>query len=364
LFQLNNVTRGSLSIQNANGNVDITLCEFSSNNSTGFGIGIYMTNSNAILTVSRSLFASNRGSQGPAIHVTTSGTLILMDSTVRDNIATSAGGSLYNTGRVNSTISNTTFISNTAPSGGAIFFSATGSLDINSSTFTSNNAVTSNGGAIFSTNAIVIKISGSSFNQNRANQGGVLHLAASSSVEISNSSFTNNTANTMGAVLSLPTSPTSVKILDGTSFSGNTGTYGAIYIFASASGYLLMNETSMFSNFGTGTVGGGALYVNGPINVDLISCNFTGNVAYVSSSGNGGGAIHFQGNATLTITSSFFRANSASRDGGALNIVGTTTLHTVVIENSIFDQNNAQNTGGVASFRTANVTIRFADLPS
>ena len=129
-----------------------------------------------------------------------------------DNIATVAGGAMYNDGMGTASsplIEHCQFIENSANQGGAIYNSGDGGLSqptIASCLFLSNEA-TLNGGAIvnFGANGVAkSEMYNSIFYGNEANQGGVCYndcMGGNASVYAANCTFVLNGANTQGDVL-------------------------------------------------------------------------------------------------------------------------------------------------------------------
>jgi predicted outer membrane repeat protein len=102
------------------------------------------------------------------------------------------GGGIYNGG--NLTVSNSTFINNTAPQRGGAIYNATGTLAVQNCTFITNSSSTAGGGAIFNVGA-QMTVTGSTFSGNTAaiNAGAI---GLSSPTTVSDSTFVNNAAGT------------------------------------------------------------------------------------------------------------------------------------------------------------------------
>jgi hypothetical protein len=120
------------------GNLDINDSYFFNNQSSGAAEGGAVAATGGTVNIERSLFESNSGAKGGAIHVSTAGTL---------------------------SINNSTFDSNTSNIGGALYFAA-GTHTITSSSFVNNSVTVNNSGAAIFYSAGTTTIVGSIFNNN------------------------------------------------------------------------------------------------------------------------------------------------------------------------------------------------------
>ena len=158
-----------------------------------------------------------------------------------------------------------------------------------------------------------------------------------------------------------------------TSGSGASGNGGAIH----NRGTLTLVDTTIINNIAN--VEGGAIYndTNAVISItDSIVSNNTAiaddggaidnhgslvisgsTLEYNSSTNDDGGAIWNDSNATLSITDSILRYNTANDFGGAIRTFGTVTIN-----NSNIDNNTANQDGGAISSDTGIVTITDGSL--
>lgn len=123
----------------------------------------------------------------------------------------------------------------------------------------------------------------------------------------------------------------------GTSF---TGSVGAGMVVTGTSGYLYkanLTNLNFKGNWGGGLAG--ALRVAANVNVEVTSSTFTNNRS------RHGGAVYIQSNPTtpLKITGCTFTKNFGS-NGGAIEGNNATNL---ILENTVFNENNATNGGGI-----------------
>ncbi|HEX2913780.1 MAG TPA: Ig-like domain repeat protein [Chloroflexia bacterium] len=202
---------------------------------------------------------------GAGIAVSPQSTLILNNSTIKNNtVITGNGAGIYNNGTL--TLNNDTFSGNTAQGDGGGVYSVS-TLTINGSTFNSNTA--ENGGGVFTgTNVgINVSITDSTFSSNVAKnqnvgttgptgRGGGLISDTDGSIAIKSSTFSANSATTNGAGLYLrqtSTNPATFSLTNST-VSGNSG--NGIY---KESGRLTLESDTIYSNTSAGIVNSTAL---------------------------------------------------------------------------------------------------------
>lgn len=217
----------------------------------------------------------------------------------------------------------------------------TGELAIRNSSFNDNGSEYA-GGAV--TNMARLNVEGSSFSSNKSTGGGAIYNHYDAFLKVFDSKFYRNSANQGGAIISL--SKIEVR---GTSFSSNSAVYGGGAINSSDKCSLSITECKFMDNE---AMDGGAI-VN-VSEVDMSNIEFEGNYSKI-----GGGAINNVGNAKMSISScdfiknrsdtyggaiinmgdmnlndSKFANNISSKDGGALNLQGTTKISKIqCIEN-------------------------------
>ena len=262
------------------------------NGSANLGGAIYVA-SRSQLSLSHVTVQSNRANDGGGIY-NDGGTISILSSTLRDNIADAESGS-----------------------GGAIF-SASGIVSLISSEVSFNAAIRAGGGievaegtlSLLRSTLLQNDVSGSLGAANPGNGGGI-HITGAAETHIVNSFISGNQAGSEGGGL-----------------------------WNQVGGTMNIHNTVIFENeaFGaTSTEGGGGIFNNGGVvNITgadtLISDNFAS-----GTSGSGGGLFNDLGG-ELNITDATITGNVANRAGGGIEAVaGTTTNLTDVI----LSENNA-----------------------
>ncbi len=181
------------------GTLDITGCTFSNNNAPAERGGAIFSDTSAVeVTITNSSFLGNSAYQGGAIKLN-GGTLNISGSIFSGNSAAHSyfGGALdLDAGDV--TIDKTSFLNNTAPSGGAIDHDY-GTLTITNSTFSGNQATNSEAGAIGEYNVLILANSTFSGNSTTYNGGAIFFLGNSASV--TNCTFAGNGASKAGGAI-------------------------------------------------------------------------------------------------------------------------------------------------------------------
>ena len=262
------------------------------------------------------------------------------------------GGAVVNLGDL--TISNCTFLENSAVSGGAIENSGTASqLQITNCQFGDGIAADANsasaGGAIGNFQGQVIA-SGSTFNGNTATiSGGAIDNAGGGiddpvpggsatspgTMTVDTSTFTDNSALSGGAFENFESNAT----ITSSTFVGNS---------------------AFFQPNQTGVAAGGAIEnYDGVLNV--INCTLTGNSAV--SSGNlvavGGAIENFQQNltATLNLTNTTIARNSATSFGGGIDNNSTVNLANTIVTNDVRGPSSSPIPGDISGTVTANNSL-------
>ncbi|WP_131750077.1 autotransporter domain-containing protein, partial [Legionella beliardensis] len=256
------------------------------------------------------IFTNNTGGEGGVIYSDNS-TLSLSNTTFVNNTAEFSGGAIYSN---NSTLilNSSIFINNAAAAGGALF-SANSTISINDSTF-ANNTAEFNGGVIFSGDS-ALGLFNSTFSNNTASEGGVLY-SANNTTTVNNSTFANNTANTGGAIYNL-------------------------------FGVLNLNNSTLSNNIANER--GGAIFNDGG-ELNLINSTLNNNIT------NGaGGAIYNGFGSTLSLTNSTFAGNIANERGGAI-FNDSAAISLLVTAN-----NNALFTGNIVNERASSINFTVGD---
>ncbi len=262
------------------------------------------------------------------LNITASITVGLANLTLRDGKASSLGGAVFNNGILS--VSNSTFLSNTASSGGAIYNDFLGSVTIQRSAFQSNTANV--GGVIYNVNGLTITSTSFRYNMGLSEAGAINNVGR---VSVADSVFVSNTSHNGGAI-----SNDGDMEIETSSFDDNTAPEAVMN--GGIGGAILNNDSlvvtaSTFSNNGVKGAGvGGAIDNAGALTVT--NSTFAGNIAEPGSSG---GAIN-NNVGSLFLLNSTLANNSAPTDGfgiggggGVYNNGGSATLmNTIVALNS------------------------------
>ncbi|MBN1976210.1 MAG: DUF11 domain-containing protein [Anaerolineae bacterium] len=261
-------------------------------NNVSFASGGGIHNTGGVLDVSNSsVVADNRTTNsGPGGGIWNSGTLIVTDSTVRDNYASNNGGGIYNSG--SATIIGSMILSNTmsfmGQGGGGIFNDTSGVMTIDSSTIAYNVAeatptCSAQGGGIRSAGTLTITDSTIDANEARSTVG--------------------VTTSTGGGICLAA----GVATLTGTTISGNSADSGAFNanthgggVTAVGGSTLTLTNSTVSGNLAADD--GGGIYVNGAT-IYLVNVTISDNAApFAGSSGGWGegggidnyGTVHFK----------------------------------------------------------------------
>ncbi|MCL2156622.1 MAG: right-handed parallel beta-helix repeat-containing protein [Methanobrevibacter sp.] len=283
-----NITGNGGTIYNTYSGTRLTFinCEFINNTASSYGGAIHTYSNN--FEVINCTFTSNRASHAGAIY-SESNNFTLAASTFINNSANNGdyyGGAVYNTYSINSTVTNCTFINNTAGWAGAIFYYLTDNVTITNSTFEGNLGTRpgAGGGAIYTEGDNYNFINCDFTNNYVMGYGGaIIHHGANHSMI--NCSFTNNTAYISGGAV----------------YVHNQSTIGTVTNNFTLTNCTFMNNTADFA---------GAVY-NQCNSSTITNCNFIANNAL-----NRGGAIYNSNN--LNLTGNNFTNNTASNYGGVI----------------------------------------------
>ena len=291
------------------------------NGNANSGGAIYHGDKNPIdLTIKNCNFKNNTAiNDGGAVHLKSTGLIIMENNNFTNNIAGFEGGAIYSSGE-NMKILNSNFTANTAKTrGGAM---STGkNTEIYNSIF-ENNHVSNYGGAI--STGENSNVNNSTFINNTAeNSGGAINVKQDKAITISDSYFIANVATNEGGAVKAGS--TTIINSNFTNNKAKDKNGGAVYLGANSK-----IEKSIF-NENTANNNGGAVYLGA--NSKIEKSIFNENTA-----NNNGGAVYSSNG--LNISYSEFNNNSASKYGGA---VSTKNLE---IKNSEFNNNNAGNSGG------------------
>jgi len=280
-----------------------------------------------------SFIRNHAGFAGASYYVGVEG-LEVSDCRFEGNTADNSAGAVYNTGSSSTTMTNCIFIDN-----------ETGPDD--------------RGGAIFNYESF-LSLENCSFDNNEASRtGGAIHSTTDTSlvagVTIVNSSFTNNNSFGWGGAVTLYGENQSLEV-KGSQFTDNNcfQSGGALHVGFLGSATI---DSCLFHN-NTSTFGGGAIFCqNENTKLNVTNSSFTENIADSS-----GGAISCNGGQQSNISGSIFNGNNSGL-GGALAIgEDTMDLSTLVLSNSLFEGNTAQNQGGAINIESTKALITNCNI--
>ena len=226
-------------------------------------------------------------------------------------------------------------------SGGAIRSMGTGLLSINNTVFTTNTA-TGSGGGVYVKGGTLSLPSMVSFLDNHANvNGGGLDVEGATVATYVSGTVQGNTSGGKGAGAALftETGGTGTFSVDTSTFSDNTATGSGGGVYAHGGTFTIPLNVTLDGN--VSSANGGAVDVEGATLASLNAVTVQNGTAQ-----NGGGISAFAeaggtGSFTLTGTSTI-SANSATGNGGGLDLARATVTHFVYVQN-----NTAANGGGV-----------------
>jgi predicted outer membrane repeat protein len=302
------LNKGSLTLSDCVVKNNTTLA--SGNNDQGGGIYNAATLTISGTTFSDDSAAGNSSPQGGAIY--NSGTLMVNDTTLSGNTAlttfgTGNGGAIYNHGTC--TVANGTFTDNSVGVNGGAIFSDKG-LSISDSQF-SDNTTSGNGfaggGAIYVQGTL--NLLGSYLTGNSSPTGGGVYVSGGNAV-IGTSTLVNNTGS------GVFTFAGGVTVADST-ISKNTG--GGI---SSVNGAVTIRNSTLSDNAAPGTGGG----INNQGSLTITDSTISGN-----SARNGGGIYNSAGSGSVTIMGCTIAFNSATGNGGGIDLETTAQIRNTVI---------------------------------
>ncbi|MCD7781353.1 MAG: hypothetical protein LUG89_01445, partial [Methanosphaera sp.] len=320
-FKYNNASYGGAISINSGENVYINSSIFYNNLAYAYG-GAICNYGN--LLINNSIFSQNNGTQrGGAIHDKGSRTLIITNTTFKNN-------------RVN-----TNYIENTSGKGGAIsLHDTTDGIIISNCTFNHSSAYY--GGAIYTDNETDLTINDTIFLNNTAKYGGALYTTTIVEMDILDCVFDSNRAVIKGAAILFNGSGPSVKI-NNSNFTDNQaygykGEGGAIYIMQ----YIVLRVYGSYFNGNNATLNGGAFCSYSPVHMIIT------NTTLIYNNANNGGAL-YHNNTDYTLNSSLIHLKACViyNNSGSFQIYSVGLYDTFNNYNHInwtwFGQNNVSN---------------------
>lgn len=312
-------------------NAEFKNCTFSGCSATaGFGGGIWINTVKHNLTFDGCTMSGNTGSKGGGfLYNQNSGTVIIKNSTIENNSATSStglGGAIYASGSGTIDLYNTSLSGNgtdtQAQNGGIIWMGGTIKLSIHSGSRVSNNKASSSGGAVLVAETASFKADTVLFSGNNAADGGAVYN--SGTVTLTNCTLSANDCATNGGAIYNEGSLT----LNGTTLTGKG------------------KSTNLTTLLGGGIYNKSGATATIENNSVIEGCALTGDSHHGAAIWNGG---------TLIIDCSTLRNNVNTQRGGGIYCVGTAADATIT--NTLFDDNDAENGGAIAADDGAGIFI-------
>lgn len=237
-------------VYNNGGQVTITDCTLSGNQTTASGSGGAIYNSGGTLTVRDSTFRRNAATGGGTLHNNGSaiyvdgGTLTASDSTFDINDAEDYGGAIYIRANAEVTITDSTLEGNGANADGGAIYNNQSKLTVTTSTILGS-SIQGRGGAIY-TYYGTLDLTDSLLKSNGSRGNGNALYSEGSTVNITNSTFTDNRfiSDQSDGVIYVDADGKTLTITNST-IAANMGGRGALYVrsgSASLHNTLLANE--------------------------------------------------------------------------------------------------------------------------
>lgn len=321
-----------------------------------------ITSNSGSLDIINSSFKNNTGWSGGAIANKGTGSLNMEKSTVSQNKAYEGGGLYIVSGTTEISDTNITENNSTYRGGGIYFANGTGSIK---NSILSNNTASIQGGASY-INGGTLNITDSIINENIASMGGGALFINSGDVTLNNTSFDKNavTSGSLGGAISNSGTLTIDNALFDSNSAGNDG--GAIYIGSDTT--VNMSGTAQFINNTAKEGLGGALYIQGIMDINADnpedSIIFSGNT---DSSGSNAFHLHIDPNDPSYIGTMNLNVSNGSKivladnisglEGTKLNINGTSSYN----DNIFLGSANNDFKGDIT---TKNINLNFYDRQS
>jgi len=329
--------------------VRLNRCSFRHNQAESAG-GAIMTKNNATIHAIDCEFLNNNASTGGALFTTDSCQVLFTNSTFRSNVASSRGGAVWGTEICAAVFVDCTFDSNAASNpeagdGGAIANEDSVFYTLTNCTFLNNTA--SSGGGMYISSSLATTLINCRFIGNSANiSGGGINTDHSSWVLLINSYFENNCARQGGGMLLARVSEVWSML---TRFVGNSAaSYGGA-IGLTEQGILRALALTITNN--TVLTNGGGLYA-GPnsglfLNASLISNNYAikGGGCHLLTQRAHLYAVRLVGN-QATVAGGGLAMITASSDAFPLLHSELIFRNLSIVNNSIIKTKRAQTVGG------------------
>ena len=316
---------------------DISNCTFqnSINSGTGQGGGLYVENSNLILT--GSTFQNNSAEdRGGGLYVVHSN-LTLTGNTFQNNSAEFVGGGLYAV-YSNLTLTGSIFQNNSALVwGGGLCVGYNSTLTLTGNIFQNNSAEYGGGGGLYVSNSN-LTLTGNTFQNNSAPFGGTLYIIGGN-MTFTDDYFTDSYGQLGGAILAITISNLrmySIKIENCRAEYG-----GGIAALGSK---LELLETTIIDN-NTAIFGGGVYAYSTQLNISAI---------ITSNSVNDGGGGIYAARSSLSFTETTEIINNSATVGGGLLLSGDSQILLHPHMTLHLTSNHARKNGGAIKVEESN----------
>ncbi len=308
------------------------------------------------LLVKNCTFTDNQamGGSGGAMFIWQATGITMENTTFANNSSTNLGGVMYQDGRDqvikedNLVFKNCTFMGNSSPNSGGAISTWQSSTSFYDCVWDGNSST--DGAAMFSggSRGKFVKVMNSEVLNSSSSGFGVMNLYGGDAIfTVDSCEFKDNSAGSSGgAIITGFIAETNIS---NTLFDGNTSDGGGGAIRMQNDGTILNLSNNVFTeNISMGN--GGAVLTTQGSHTMVDDCEFTGNGAE-----SGGAIASFEDTtvASLVINNTIMQFNSASTQGGALNIVGPDTEITNSVLNNNFNLNGIS--GGAISGNSSGV---------
>ena len=363
--------KGAIYVNSGN-NVNIVNSNFINNTALQDGGAIYTAGNN--VTIDNCIFVRNAAvNDGGAIHVKRSGSNTkIVNSVFDDNFAFRGAGVC--THQNYTEIENCRFNDNTLnctlenQGGGAICLDDSNYAVVKNSNFTGNYANFS-GGAIFVIGTEDVVIDGCIFIKNIAyHEGGAVFLKHDNNSVIKNCNFLSNEVTYSGNE-DIPGSYGGAIRAHGVNLTIMNSNFDSNFVLSNAGGaveYWGVNITIIDSSFNNNSAhsDGGAMYIHSTGFANITGCTFTNNFVVDDKNKKSGGAVLLRKYPENPyplesyVTDCVFEDNVAPLYAGALCIRSETyNTHYAVVDNCVFDGNNATKGSAIFIYKKCKVDI-------
>lgn len=303
--------------------------------------GVVYAEDKASIFVQNGTFISNSARNGGVMSISieniaqntpAESEVVINDSHFSNNVASNDGAVIISDGNDLTFTDSLFYDSKADDDGGVVHMRNNCTTEFRSCRF-SNNSVGDSGGALYGRNYSTITIIDTNFSNCRANDsGGGVFIQEDSRVYVTNSTFTNNSADYGGALLAWRNSDVEI---DASIFENNQADTDGGTLHVRIQSNLTVENCFFIRNK---VINNGNIFAADSINVELISCNFTGNTA-----GNDGGSVYLYDNSDILLRGCNVSHSVSGDSGGAIYGRRNTSM---MISKSVIGNNQAENSGG------------------